>query len=122
MEFHREPADESRAILACAAGEIRLPGRRFTASVILTAGAVVEGWRPPPVERMTIGDFQPALDARPDVLLLGTGASQRLPPPALYAAFAERGIGLEVMDNAAACRTYNVLLSEFREVALALLL
>ena len=55
-------------------------------------------------------------------MLLGTGVRQRLPPPALYAAFAARGIGLEVMDNRAACRTFNLLLSEFREVAVALML
>jgi uncharacterized protein len=45
-----------------------------------------------------------------------------LPPPELYAAFAARGIGLEAMDNAAACRTYNLLLAEYREVAVALML
>ena len=49
------------------------------------------------------------------------GDRQRLPSPALYAAFASRGIGLEVMDNRAACRTYNLLLGEFREVAIALM-
>jgi uncharacterized protein len=58
----------------------------------------------------------------PDVLLLGTGSRQKLPPPALYADLAARGIGLEVMDNRAACRTYNLLLGEFREVAVALML
>ena len=55
-------------------------------------------------------------------LLLGTGSRQKLPPPALYADLAARGIGLEVMDNRAACRTYNLLLGEFREVAVALML
>ena len=58
----------------------------------------------------------------PEVVLLGTGERQRMPQAALYAAFAARGIGLEVMDNRAACRTYNVLLGEMRDVAVALML
>jgi uncharacterized protein len=51
-----------------------------------------------------------------------TGSRQRIPPPSLYTEFAARGIGLEVMDNRAACRTYNVLLGEARDVAVALML
>ena len=62
------------------------------------------------------------LELSPEVVLLGTGDCQRMPPAELYAAFAARGIGLEVMDNRAACRTYNVLLGEYREVAVALML
>ncbi|MBM2853457.1 MAG: hypothetical protein HW417_385 [Steroidobacteraceae bacterium] len=56
-----------------------------------------------------------------DVVILGTGPRQRMPPPELFSAFASHGIGLEVMDTGAACRTYNLLLSEFREVAIALI-
>ncbi len=54
-------------------------------------------------------------------MILGTGSKQRMPPLELFADFAARRIGLEVMDTGAACRTYNLLLSEFREVALALI-
>jgi len=121
MQFTRETATEPNAIIACAGGEIRLRDRAFAASVIITRGAVLDGWRPAPVDRLTIADFAELLPLAPDVVLLGTGSRQRMPPPALYADFAARGIGLEVMDNAAACRTYNLLLSEYREVAVALM-
>ena len=73
-------------------------------------------------QSLSIDDFAKLIPLKPEVVLLGTGSRQRLPPPALYAAFAERGIGLEVMDNRAACRTFNLLLSEYRDVAVALML
>jgi uncharacterized protein len=122
MQFTRENANDSNAIVACGDGEVRLAGRAVRGSVVVTRDAVLEGWHPPAVDALTIGDFEDLLALRPEVVLLGTGERQRLPPPALYEAFAARGIGLEVMDNRAACRTYNVLLGEFREVAVALML
>jgi uncharacterized protein len=122
MQFTRENANDSNAIVACGDGEVRLAGRAVHGSVVVTRDAVLEGWRPPAVDALTIGDFEDLLALRPEVVLLGTGERQRLPPPALYEAFAARGIGLEVMDNRAACRTYNVLLGEFRDVAVALML
>lgn len=66
--------------------------------------------------------FQPLIDTYPEVIILGTGESQQFPAPHLFAFCAQKGIGLEVMDNAAACRTYNVLTTEEREVVLALIL
>ena len=122
MQFSRENADDAHAILACSGGEVRLRARAVRGSVIVTRETVLEGWRPPAPEALTLEDFAGLLALAPDVVLLGTGDRQRLPPPALYAGFAARGIGLETMDNRAACRTYNVLLGEYRNVAVALML
>ena len=122
MQFTRENANEANAILSCTEREVRLPGRSIAGSVIVTRDAVIEDWRPPAVDALSIGDFEALVALRPEVVLLGTGERQRLPGPALYADFAARGIGLEVMDNRAACRTYNVLLGELRDVAVALIL
>ncbi len=122
MQFTRENANEANAILSCTEREVRLPGRSIAGSVIVTRDAVIEDWRPPELASLSIDDFSELLALRPEVVLLGTGERQRLPSPALYADFAARGIGLEVMDNRAACRTYNVLLGEFRDVAVALIL
>lgn len=57
-----------------------------------------------------------------DVLLLGTGRRQRFPHPSVTSGLASRGIGVEIMDTAAACRTFNVLISEGRAVAAALII
>lgn len=56
-----------------------------------------------------------------DIVLLGTGAKQRFPHPRLTASLAKAGIGVEVMDLQAACRTFNILVAEERKVAAALL-
>lgn len=122
MQITREPAADANAIVACLAGEIRLRGTRHTQSLIVTRGAVLADWRHPPVAELKIGHFAALIEMAPEIVLLGTGTAQRLPPPELYAAFAAQGIGLEAMDNAAACRTYNLLLAEYREVAVALML
>lgn len=122
MQITREPADAPNAIIACLAGEIRLRDARHTHSLIVTRERVLADWRHPAVAELTIGHFAAVIELGPEILLLGTGPGQQLPPPGLYAEFAARGIGLEAMDNAAACRTYNLLLSEYREVALALML
>jgi uncharacterized protein len=122
MEFTRETASEPNAILACTETEVRLRERTYRGSVIVTRSHVVDGWRPPAIDALTIGDFEALLALGPEVVLLGTGNRQHLPRLELYADFAARGIGLEVMDNRAACRTYNVLLGEFRDVAVALML
>ncbi len=122
MEFNREAAGEANAIVACTENEVRLRHRAIAGSVIVTRDTVQDDWRPPAPETLSIDDFANLLALAPEVVLLGTGSRQRLPPPALYAAFAERGIGLEVMDNRAACRTFNLLLSEYRDVAVALML
>lgn len=122
MQFTRENAGEAHAILACSDGEIRLRERTLRGSAIVLRDAVLEGWTPPAPEALALEDFAQLLALSPEVVLLGTGERQRLPPPELYAGFAARGIGLEVMDNRAACRTYNVLLGEYRNVAVALML
>jgi uncharacterized protein len=122
MQFTRENSDQANAIVACTDREVRLQGRSIAGSVIVTREVVLEDWRPPAVDALSIGDFEALVALRPEVVLLGTGERQRLPGPALYADFAARGIGLEVMDNRAACRTYNVLLGELRDVAVALIL
>lgn len=122
MQFTRDSATEANAILACTNEEVRLRDRVVRGSVIVTRDTVIDGWQPAAPEALTLQDFEGLIPLAPDVVLLGTGSRQRMPPPALYAAFAARGIGLEVMDNRAACRTYNVLLGEFRNVAVALVL
>jgi uncharacterized protein len=122
MQFTRDSTTEANAILACTNEAVQLRDRVVHGSVIVTRDAVIDGWRPAAPDALTLQDFEGLLALAPEVLLLGTGTRQHMPPPALYADFAARGIGLEVMDNRAACRTYNVLLGEFRDVAVALML
>ncbi len=122
MQFTREDANEAHAIVSCAEGEVRLRDRAFTSSLIVTRTEILEGWQPAAADALSIADFEKLIALEPELVLLGTGSRQRIPPPELYAEFAARRIGFEVMDNRAACRTFNLLLSEYRDVAVALML
>ena len=66
-------------------------------------------------------DLEPVLALRPELLLIGSGVRQEFPDQALFRALYESRIGFEIMDTAAACRTYNVLVAEGRDVAAALI-
>lgn len=103
-------------------GRVRIGGRHFATSVIVFADRVIGDWSPSVVAELDADHLRPLLDHGIDVLILGTGERQVFPQPAVFADLIGHGIGFEVMDNAAACRTYNILLAEERPVALALLL
>jgi len=96
--------------------------RDFARSVIVSAQALIEDWRPQAMAELTAADLEPALALQPEVLLLGSGARQVFPPAALLAELHARRVGFEVMDTGAACRTYNLLVAEGREVAAALII
>jgi uncharacterized protein len=88
----------------------------------LTSDEVLADWDAKPIAELAEADFAPLLATAPELILLGTGASNLFPPRELLFAFARRGIGLESMDTAAAARTFNVLASEGRQVAAVLYL
>ncbi len=96
--------------------------RRLERSFVLSASELVEGWRPRTVEELEPADMEPLLALQPAVVLLGSGGNLRFPAPAVLAACLTRGIGIEVMDNAAAARTFNVLAGEGRRVVAGFLL
>ena len=96
--------------------------RRLERSFVLAPNDLVEDWRPRTVAELAPDDFAPVLALAPAVVLLGSGATLAFPAPAVLAACLTRGIGIEVMDNAAAARTFNVLATEGRRVVAAFLL
>jgi uncharacterized protein len=88
--------------------------------VIVTVDTIIRDWSPAAVEDLSLADLRPALELEPELILLGTGERQCFPSMALVCAVLRMGVGLEIMNTAAACRTYNVLVSEYRRVAAAL--
>jgi uncharacterized protein len=90
--------------------------QRLVRSFIVSPNALVEDWPVAGVATLAAGDLQPLLDLDPELVLLGSGASQAFPPAATMAACLSRGIGIETMTNDAAARTFNVLASEGRRV------
>jgi uncharacterized protein len=104
----------------CSAGEIVVAGRSYRGPLIVTVDRIVADWAPPPVANLAATHLAPALELEPEVILLGTGARQVFPPATFTHAVLSLGVGLEIMTTAAACRTFNVLVSEYRRVAAAL--
>ncbi len=102
-------------------GEIRVGEQVVSHSCIVTADAIDAQWPPRSVDELTEEHLEAIFALTPQLVLLGTGATQRFPSAAIRSAFAQRRIGFEVMDLGAACRTFNLLVQEGRRVAAALL-
>jgi uncharacterized protein len=94
---------------------------RFSHSLIVLPEVTPTAWPPTSFDALTAEHFAQIDAAAPDVVILGTGKRQRFVHPRLTAALSARHIGVECMDNGAACRTYNILMGEGRKVALALI-
>jgi uncharacterized protein len=94
--------------------------QRIVHSVVVNAQRV-ERWTPACFDDLTAADLHALAEFAPAIILLGTGTDLRFPPAGWLVELQRLGIGVEVMDNHAAIRTYNVLLSEDRNVLLALL-
>jgi uncharacterized protein len=121
MRFARDNS-AGNTIRAYAAGQVTVNDEIIRASVIVTPERIIRNWLPE-----TFGELQPGHIARleelqPEIIVLGTGSRLRFPSVEHTAKFLSRGIGVEIMDTNAACRTYNILLSEGRRVVAVLLM
>ena len=122
MHFVKQELNSERLVRAYSDGQVTVGKRDYRNSIIIATDRLVDDWRPQQHDELTAQDLEPILDMQPEIVLLGTGSTLRFPAPALTALLLEAGIGVEVMDTAAACRTFNILLSEDRNVVAALLL
>ena len=105
-------------------GELRGRIRHETLirSVIIMPEKIMKDWPPQTCDDLTAEHFDAVIAMRPEVVLFGSGPRLWWPPSRLISAFAKQHIGFEVMDTAAACRTYNILVYEGRNVAAVLLM
>ena len=122
MHFAREDFNNGLMVRACDNGQVTVGQQRYRRSLILTPDQVIPDWRPRRYHEIAEQDFELVLSLQPDIILLGTGTTLCFPPAKLSAGILATGTGFEVMDTAAACRTYNILLSEKRKVVAALLI
>lgn len=122
MKFTLESSSRVNLVRAYSRTELRIGEELVRSSCIVSADRLITGWPPDRVEALTAQDLEAIFTLEPEVVLLGTGERQRFPPAGIRAAFGARGVGLEVMDLGAACRTYNVLVQEERHAVAALFL
>jgi len=120
MKLDFDTTTARHSVTAYAAGWIRVGDQRITVPCVVSAAGIVTDVLPSAVGDLTEQHFAHLATLNADIVLLGTGARQNFVDYAYVHWLAERRIGLEIMDTGAACRSYNVLVSEGRAVAAAL--
>jgi uncharacterized protein len=121
MKLHLTPGAGLQLCSGYGAGYVTVNDVRYETSVVVAPDAVTP-WQGGGVDTLTAADFASIADRSPEIVIFGTGRRQRFPRPELTRALAASGVGLEVMDSGAACRTYNILASEGRKVVAVILL
>lgn len=116
------PQEGAQIIRRYAAGQIVVNDRTVTSSILITPTELHADWPPETFAQLTAEHCEMLLAHEPDVMLLGTGRYQRFPAPDIMARMLGAGVGVEIMDTAAACRTFNVLMNEGRRVVAGLLM
>ena len=104
------------------ARSITVVDREFTRSLVLSPEKAIENWPVTHAGELDAGHVEAILALQPEVVVLGTGERQVFPAAAFMAGFLRKGVGVEVMDNAAAARTYDLLAGERRRVVAAFIL
>ncbi|MFE3971124.1 Mth938-like domain-containing protein [Stenotrophomonas sp. YIM B13575] len=122
MQLNHELPDYAYSLRAADGRSARVNDRVLGNSFFLTPDQLVEQWPVTDVAALQVADLEPILALKPALILLGTGERQVFPPAVVMAACLSRGIGLEVMNNPAAARTFNILAGEGRKVAAAFIL
>lgn len=124
MKISRDATDESirYRIRAYGDGEVQINDVVHHSSVILSPTKLDSEWQPVDIRQWTPDDLDPLLSWDPEILLIGTGHSLYMLPMAFQLRALENGSGLEIMDTAAACRTFNILMSEGRRVVAGLII
>ena len=121
MKLHPDRNEALNTVTAYGNGWFEINRVRHDGAVLLMPEGEVRRWEVGSYESLAAVDFEALIGLGAEIVLLGTGARHRLPHPRLTAALARAGIGVEVMDSHAACRTYNILMGEGRRVLAALL-
>jgi uncharacterized protein len=121
MKFHLSRS-EGNVVTGTGPGWVRVGPDEYRQGFVLTAETVVYPWATGGFDGLEESDFARIRELDPEIVLLGTGARQRFPHPRVYRVLIDAGIGVEVMDSAAAARTYNIIAAEGRKVAAAFIL
>jgi uncharacterized protein len=122
LKLHLEPATSLNAFTGYGEGYVMVNGKRIERSVVVLPERLLPDWPPATFDTLAPEHFAMLADIGSEIVLLGTGAKLRFPRAELIAPLVRAGVGVEVMDLQAACRTYNILMAEQRKVAAALLI
>lgn len=121
MHIILETADK-HSIQAYSDVEIKINQTTYQQSLIVSAQQIIENWPISHLQQLTQTTILPLLQHNPRIIIIGHRHNGQFPPYPLIEFLSKQGIGIECMSIGAACRTYNVLLSEQREVVLGIIL
>ena len=122
MKFHLEQSAGKNAFTGYGEGYVSVNGERHEASLVVGAERVITDWPARSVDSLAADHLAAIVEMAPEIVLIGSGPKFTFPDPARLAPLYKAGIGVEVMDTPAACRTYNILMGDGRNVVAALIL
>lgn len=121
MDLTLERPGDHLSIQSVSKEGLQIADQWYTGPLIVSASELLTDWKARHFDDLNESRFEPVFDLGPEIVLVGTGPNQLFPAPELLMCFYRRNIGVEFMNTAAACRTFNVLVSDQRKVVAALL-
>jgi uncharacterized protein len=121
LKLHLESRTALNTFTGYGEGYVMVNGERIERSVVVLPDRILTDWPAGRFDELVPEHFAALADLGREIVLLGTGNRLRFPRPEIIRPLIGAGIGVEVMDLQAACRTYNILMAEERKVAAALL-
>lgn len=121
IEIRQDPSGGTYRIRGYQSNKVLINETSYEHSLIVCSHTLIENWRPQNIDDLQASDWESVIALQPKLVLLGTGSVLRFPADHIMAPLIEKKIGYEIMDTAAACRTFTILIAEDREVVAALI-
>ncbi|MBU3607632.1 Mth938-like domain-containing protein [Polynucleobacter nymphae] len=121
MKLQSDPHSGANTITGYGDGYVEINQIPYAHAVLLSSDGAISQWPVESFDGLVAADFDQMVERKPELILIGTGSRQRFPKPELLKSLISAKIGFEIMDSQAACRTYNILVGEGRQVLLALI-
>ena len=122
MKLHSTQTLQYQTVTGYDQNDVEINAIRYRTSLLVLPELSPAVWPVANFAALDVSHFETIAAHNPDVVILGTGVKQRFVHPKLTVCLTNRRIGVECMDSQAACRTYNILMTEGRKVALALII
>ena len=122
MKFAEADTTEGYFITSYDENMLQVNGKNFYSSLIIASNELKTDWPPQSIETLNSEHFSKIIEMNPELVIIGTGRTLIFPPVETYAELIKLGVGVEIMDTGAACRTYNILTGEGRHVVCGLIL
>ena len=120
MKFHLTRSGGRNLVTGYGKGYVSINEQRYERHIVVTPEHAVLDWDPSGFDALAPEHMSALLELAPEIVILGTGSTLRFPHPRITQPLAAAHVGFEAMDTGAACRTYNILMAEGRQVVAAI--